>query len=543
MKKSTQRAQATFTSIESVNRPRSSFNLSKKILSTFFAGDLVPMGLFEVLPGDTVKIQSANFVRMSTPVFPLMDDLFIDVHWWYCPNRIVWTNFAKMMGEQTNPTDSIDYVVPQVTWFGAAPIASGDLGDYFGIPTGVMEDSSVSALPFRMYNKIWSEWYRAQDLQPSAFITADDMPIPLGAGGAPYSVLRRGKRKGYLSAALPFAQKGDPVEIDLGGQAPLVWPSGIGLTTTGAPSFEINNQIGHHLVGAVTSNAEWDSPSIGEASWDNPELQIPTDGYADLSSASPLNVNQLREAFAFQQLLERDARGGTRQQEQNLAHFGVMSNDQRLNRPEYLGGSSQVVNIHSVPQTNFHSPEQAPERPLGTLGAYGTSGTEGRTIVRSLTEHGYIMCLVSTRSELTYQQGLERHWSREGKFDFYWPDLAGLGEQPILGKEIYFTGLNTDSEDNSVWGYIGRWDEYRTSMNSVTGAFRSNYMGTLDPWHLALTFSNRPVLDDVFIQEDPPMARVLATGDSEPHFIGDFRHNITITRVMPMHGTPGLTRL
>lgn len=538
-RKNLNKSQGTFTTIESVNRPRSSFNLSKKILTTFFAADIVPVGLIEVLPGDTVKIKSANFVRMSTPIFPLMDNIFIDLHWWYCANRLVFANFAKMMGEQENPGDSIDFVVPQLEYIATEPVALS-LGDYFGIPTAVENAHDVSVLPFRMYSRIWSEWYRSEDLQDSGNLATDDTPQT----AADFPILRRGKRKGYLSAALPFAQKGDPVEISLGASAPVLLTSGtVAVTGDGTPTFNVGTN--RALSGNTASvNADWaaNATATQDASWGDPNLAgVLSDltGLADLSAANPISVNELRDAFAMQQLLERDARGGTRQQEQNLAHFGVLSSDQRLNRPEYLGGTSQTVNIHSVANTTTLDGTKT----LGTLAAYATSGHEGGTIVRSVTEHGYMICLASTRTELTFQQGLDRHWSRTGKFDFYWPDLAGLGEQPVLSKEIYLTGDPADDEDNSVWGYIGRWDEYRTATNQVTAHFRSNHAATLDPWHLALTFENRPVLDDTFIQEDPPMARVLATGDVQPHFIGDFRHDVTITRVMPLHGTPGLTRL
>lgn len=507
-----------FSQVPKADIPRSSFDRSHGLKTTFDAGYLVPIFVDEALPGDTFNLDMTGFARMATPIFPIMDNVFMETFFFAVPNRLVWDNWQKFCGEQTNPGDSTDYTVPVFSTTGA--VATGSVADYFGLPiskTNLLVQTS--SLPFRALNLIYNEWFRDQNLQNS---------VPVATGDGPdtytdYSTLRRrGKRHDYFTSCLPWPQKGDSVDIPLGTTAPIGWLS----ASTGAAARFADLGGGTNqasLISAGTGGAV----TLGAFSSAAPEPNV----FADLSQATSATINQLRQAFQIQKLLERDARGGSRYTEIIKAHFGVTSPDARLQRPEYLGGGSSRINIAPVPQTS-----ESGTTPQGTLAATGTASLRNHGFTKSFTEHTIIIGLVSVRADLTYQQGLNRMWSRQTRYDFYWPALAHIGEQAVLNKEIFFQGTTPDS---NVFGYQERYAEYRYKPSQVTGLFRSDAVASLDSWHLAQDFASLPVLDSTFIQETPPFDRVVAV-PTEPDFLFDAYFNLRCARPMPLYGVPGL---
>lgn len=517
--------QHSFSNLPQVEIPRSSFDRSFAHKTTFDAGLLIPIFLDEGLPGDSFNVNLNAFARLATPVNPIMDNMKMDVHYWAVPKRLVWDNFVKMMGEQENPGDSIDFETPLLASF--APPAPESLSDYFGLPTNAILNG-VHCLFHRAYNLIWNEWYRDQNLQ-------DALPVPKGDGPDPdtnYAVQRRGKRKDYFTSALPWPQKpnidGGSVQIPLGTSAPIV---GFGplfdqSPTTGGTVIKNskgqNEALTNYFLGSEANI--FASKVLGGA---YPDIT------ADLSSATASTINELRQAFQVQRMLERDARGGTRYTELIKSHFGVTSPDARLQRPEYLGGGTANVIVSPIAQTSS-TDETTPQ---GNLSAVGTVSMNGVGFTKSFTEHTLIIGLVSVRADLTYQQGLPRMFSRSTRYDYYWPTLSHLGEQPILNKEIYYQ--NNPSQDNAVFGYQERYAEYRYKPSMITGKFRSTFAQPLDSWHLSQEFTELPALNETFIQEDPPVDRVIAVQD-EPHFIFDSFTNMRCARPMPLYGVPGL---
>lgn len=513
-------SQHNFARVPSAEIPRSSFDRSFGTKTTFDPGFLIPIFVDEVLPGDTFNVRMTAFARMSTPIKPLMDNAYMNSFFFFVPNRLIWSNWEKMNGQQDNPGDSTDFLVPQVD----APAGGWDYGslpDFMGVPTKVA-GLKHCAFWLRAYNLIYNEWFRDENLQ-------DRVTVPTGDGpDSPtiYNVLRRGKRHDYFTSALPWPQKGDSVTIPLGGNAPVTWAG------DATPTFDVTGYTTPRPLNSLSGQGSvmWqngtNATSSGVARWSNPSLQ------ADLSLATAATINQLRQAFAVQRLYERDARGGTRYTETIRAHFGVVSPDARLQRPEYLGGGQTPLVIAQVPQTS----ESTTESPQGNLSAYGTITAHGHGFSKAFTEHGVIVGLVSVRADLNYQQGLHRMFSRRSRFDFYWPALAHIGEQAVLSKEIYCDGT---AGDETVWGYQERFAEYRYKPSYVSNQMRSSFPQSLDVWHLAQEFGARPNLNDAFIQDNPPFARVVAV-PSEPIFIFDGHFNVRCARPMPVYGVPGL---
>jgi len=515
-----------FTMIPKADIPRSKFDCQSAHKTTFDAGYLVPVYVDEVLPGDTFNLKMTAFARLSTPLYPIMDNMVMDSFFFFVPNRLVWDNWQRFMGQQDNPDDSIDYVVPQQT-SPTGGYAIGSLQDYMGLPTvGQMDPTKTidhGAFWTRGYNLIWNEWFRDENLQDSALVYKGDVTDTTAA--ANYALLRRGKRKDYFTSALPWPQKGDAVTLPLGSTAPIAVNQN---KSAGTNNFGIqyNNGLGAmSTAGSVlqSANASYDT------GWDL---------YADLSQATAATINQLRQSFQIQKLLERDARGGTRYTEIIRSHFGVISPDARLQRPEYLGGGSTPININPIAQTSA-SAASGTNTPLGTLASMGTALAHNHGFTQSFVEHGIIIGLVSIRADLTYQQGLSKMWSRETRYDFYFPAFAMLGEQAVLNKEIYVTGNTTDDD---VFGYQERWAEYRYYPSRISGLFRSTAAGTIDAWHLAQKFTTLPTLNDTFIADTPPVSRVVAVGSAAngKQFIFDSFFDVKKARPLPMYSVPGL---
>ncbi len=512
-----------FTMIPKADIPRSSFDCQSTHKTTFDAGYLVPVYVDEMLPGDTFRLNMTAFARLATPIYPVMDNMHLDSFFFFVPNRLIWSNWQKFMGQQANPDSSISYVVPQqVSPTGGYAI--GSLQDYMGLPTvgQVSNTGTVSHCAFwpRAYNLIWNEWFRDENLQNSVTVDLGDGPDNV----ANYTLLRRGKRKDYFTSALPWPQKGASVTLPLGTSAPVHANIGTGADIS-VYSDTLNN---YHRLNVGGTYLQFDAVTGSSANV----------LYADLSAATAATINQLRQSFQIQKLLERDARGGTRYTEIIRSHFGVISPDARLQRPEYIGGGSTLVNINPIAQTSGTN-ASGTTTPMGTLAAMGTALAHNHGFTYSATEHGVILGLVSVRADLTYQQGLARMWSRSTRYDFYFPAFATLGEQAVLNKEIYVRG---DSNDDSVFGYQERWAEYRYYPSRISSLFRSTAAGTIDGWHLAQKFTSLPTLNNTFIQDNPPVSRVVAVGSAAngQQFIFDSFFNVKKARPMPMYSVPGL---
>lgn len=513
----------TFSEVPAVQIPRSSFNRSHSYKTTFDSGYLYPIMVDEALPGDTFKCNLTAFARMATPIYPVMDNLFMDVFYFSCPNRLLWDNWEKFCGEQIDPGDSIDYTIPVLASDPTYQFNEGSLQDYMGLPTQTPGTyPETSSLPLRMYNRVWNEWFRDQNLQDSVIQYTGDGP-DFNIATIDYTLLKRGKRHDYFTSALPWPQKGDSVDLPLGTTAPLFADG-----TT--PTWDVNNQTNTVLRVDPLSDQVSIPTAVGgsgsfQLEWNNSGLA------ADLSAATAATINQLRQAFQVQKLLERDARGGTRYVEIIKSHFGVTTPSAGW-RTEYLGGGTKMVNISPIAQTSSTDATS----PQGNLSAMGTATLDQIGFTKSFTEHSTILCLINVRADLTYQQGMNRMWSRQTRYDFYWPALANIGEQSVLNKEIYFAG---NSLDDDTFGYQERYAEYRYKPSLVTGQFRSNAATTLDAWHLSQDFASLPALNASFIEESPPVDRVIAV-PSEPEFLFDGYFSMNCVRPMPLYGVPGM---
>lgn len=527
-----------FAMIPRADIPRSTMKGQTSHKTTFDSGYLIPILVDEVLPGDSFKVRLTAFARLATPLFPIMDNMYLDSFFFFVPNRLVWTNWVKFQGQQDNPGDSISYTIPQhVSPVAGYPVNS--LQDYFVLPTvgqvAAGQTISHSALPLRAYNLIWNEWFRDENLQNSITVDKGDGPDTT----TNYTLQRRGKRHDYFTSALPWPQKGNTaVSIPLGTSAPVVSNGSFIRLTPGGAGYETAIQIGGTMGQAFFNNMGGVGGTATYGTSGNPNTGL----MADLSTATAATINQLRQAFTIQQLLERDARGGTRYTEIILSHFGVKSPDARLQRPEYLGGGSTPININPIAQTG-PTGTSGSTSPMGTLAGMGTLLAQNNGFSQSFTEHGYIIGMVAVRADLSYQQGLRKLWSRLTRYDFYMPTFANLGEQAVLNKEIYVTG--TAAQDNGVFGYQERWAEYRYFPAHITGLFRSTAAGTIDPWHMSQKFTTLPTLNTTFIQDTPPLSRNLAVGSAAngQQLIFDGFFDMTRARPMPMFSVPGLTKL
>jgi len=543
-----------FSQIPRAQISRSVFDRSHGWKSTFDSGYLVPFLVDEVLPGDSYKVKFNFLARLSTPIVPTMDNLFLDTFYFFVPYRLLWKHWEQFNGQQDYPGASTDYLVPQTTAPADKGFPVGSLEDYFGLPTGV-KGIKANELAARAYALIWNEWFRDENLQNPINLSSfaeiasasglDDVGLGDAGFTGSHKLLRRGKRHDYFTSALPWPQKGPGVELPLSGNAPV--------KSNGAVRFVNGTNYGFLVAddlvrrGSIGYADSGDDLGLGAPGhWlgtgsDSSGLLLGFDNtsgvYADLSSVTAATINSLRQAFQLQKLYERDARGGTRYTEILRSHFGVVSPDSRLQRPEYLGGSESPVIINPVVQNSATGATGA-ETPQGNLAAYGlassTSAKHGFT--KSFVEHGIIIGLLNVRADLTYQQGIPRMFSRRTRFDFYWPVLAHLGEQAILNKEIYAQGTAVDDD---VFGYQERYAEYRFFPSMITGKLRSTDPQSLDVWHLSQKFDNLPTLSAQFIEDNPPVSRILAV-QNEPQFIIDSYIEMKCARPMPVYGVPGL---
>lgn len=557
-----------FSNAPQVYQKRSRFDRSFVRKMTFDEGKLVPFFVDEVLPGDTISLTVRDFCRLATPVAPFMDNLYLDKFFFFVPNRLVWEHWQNFCFEQEDPDDSTDYVVPTCQLAGGTVGENGigTVWDYFALPTGLTNALNVNALPFRMYYLIWNEWFRDENLQKSVKIDKSDansvfnavrisdQPSWIFSTGTTYvngfALAPRGKRFDYFTSALPFQQKGPGVSIGLAGTATIVDPSpvtgyfvqqadtnlgaaqfsedgGVHSVYTGSGSLEYQGGYSTSIVGhSVNGSGVATATAVAGSSW------LSNSAYADLDSSSIFTISSLRTAFQMQKFYERLARGGSRYTEVLTSFFGVVSPDSRLQRPEYLGGSSKMMNINPVAQTS----STGDVTPQGNLAAYGVSASKYHAFTKSFVEHGYIIGLLEVRADLTYQQGINKMWLRSTVYDWYWPTFSHLSEQAILNAEIYAQGTE---EDKGVFGYQERYAEYRYHPSEICGHFRSTYTKPLDVWHLSQKFDSLPTLSDQFIQDKPPVERVVAV-KNYPHFLIDIGFKYHTTRAMPMYGIPGL---
>lgn len=545
-----------FSVLPHIDIQRSRFDRSASVKTTFNAGDIVPFFLEEVLPGDTFNVRTSKVVRMQTLLTPLMDNLYLDTYYFFVPNRLVWQHWKEFCGENTESAwiPETEYAMPQITSPASTGWEVGTIADYFGIPTGV-PNLSVSALPFRAYALIMNEWFRDENLQDPLVVPVDDSTVAGSNGATAVTDVAKGgkpfiacKYHDYYTSALPAPQKGPDVTIPVSGGTSFLpvgpmsndisdFPSTASLRWKGQTSANQSpvSRTNNFIVSQDSTTDYVTSNKVGDTS---DQILYPANLWAKSSGdVSMATINQLRLAFQIQKFYERQARGGSRYTEVIRSFFGVTSPDARLQRPEYLGGNRVPININQVIQQSGTG--QISETPQGTVVGMSQTTDTNSDFTKSFTEHGFIIGVMVARYDHTYQQGLDRLWSRKDKFDFYWPVFANIGEQAIKNKEIYAQGT---AEDDEVFGYQEAWAEYRYKPSRVSGEMRSSYAQSLDVWHLADDYSQLPALSAEWIQEDAKTVnRVLAVSDNLSHqFFCDIYVQNKCTRPMPMYSIPGL---
>lgn len=565
-----------FSDAPAMYMKRTKFDRSHVYKTTFNSGKLIPVFIDEVLPGDTARMSVNYFARLATPIKPIMDNIYLDWFFFFVPNRLVWEHWQNFCFEQEDPDDSTDYVIPTVSATGNSGNAYiGSLWDYFGLPVNTSGNlSGISALPFRGVYLIWNEWFRDENLQKSVKIQKGDTNEVLNSARVsdqPSWVFTsgtsivpglacppRGKRHDYFTSALPWTQKGPGVSIGLAGTASIVDPtpdSGyllhsnarqlavVSATRAEGKSGGYRVAAGDNVVSFSRYGSDSESSSVAGFAGNTSgpvtvsaqvgSAYLGNDSYVDLDTSSIFTINSLRTAFQMQKFYERLARGGSRYTEVLRSFFGVVSPDARLQRPEFLGSFTKMVNVNPIAQTSATDATS----PQGNLSAYGVTAAKFHGFSKSFVEHGYVFGFVCARADLTYQQGINKMWLRSTVYDFYWTTFAHLGEQAIELREIYAQGSEADT---SVFGYQERYAEYRYKPSQITGKFRSSVVnGSLDMWHLSQFFKNAPTLNEEFITENPPVKRIIAVQD-EPEFLLDIGFKYITVRPMPMFGTPGL---
>ena len=560
-----------------VNIKRSIFDLSYGHKTTFNTGDLVPIMVQEVLPGDTFNVKTNYVIRTTTPIKPVMDVMYCDLYYFFVPNRLVWEHWEEFMGENKDGAwteDQTEYNIPGIS-FAMNAVEQGSALDHMGVPINIkttgdeaLTTNTINALPVRGYGLIWNEYFRDENIIPPIKVPRGDSTMNYSDSKTNQSIANTGnglfkvaKFHDYFTSALPGPQKGDPVTIGIGGQAPILTGEtdnsqqptnnlrmkalnptpGTSLlnflyydNTTGATP-ELNQGLKAATQAVIGSGKNQDIEPAGD--YTNDQYLVPTNLYADLSQATSININDLRMAFQVQKLLERDARGGTRYIEIIKAHFGVTSSDARMQRPEYLGGKRFPINMAQVLQTSSTNEES----PQGNTSAFSLTGGTNQSFTKSFTEHGYIIGLACVRTIHSYQQGLNKLWSRKRRFDFYWPALANIGEQPILNKEIYYQG-GDGKVDNEVFGYMPAWTEYRKNQNIISGEMRSTAAQPLDIWHYGDKYETLPTLSEGWLKETTAnVDRTLAVQSSNSNqILADFYFKIKAARPMPTFSIPGL---